>query len=83
MDDDELDETLNDIQIRTARMDERTEHILTRLDKLRESHEDQDKKIGNLEDRVNRHGMVLGGIIFSVTTAISALASWVAGLIHL
>jgi len=83
MDEDELDKTLTDIHVRTERMDERTEHILTRLDKLHEGHQKQGNEIDELANRVDRHGAVLGVITFGVTTAISALASWATGIIQI
>lgn len=82
---DEKQDVIYQIAQTTARTEERARNIERDVKELKvryvEESAQRDEKIGNLEDRVDRHGMLLGGGIAVVVSSLSAAFGWLFGLI--
>lgn len=74
---------LRKISNSTARIDERTEHMERRLTDLQAQNTAQDEQIDELDNKVRRHGLILGVITFGTATIFTAIASKFDKLFHL
>ncbi|MFC6953771.1 emp24/gp25L/p24 family protein [Halorubellus litoreus] len=82
MEDDEKNKYLRDIATRTARIDERTNHISNELQSLRENDARHDERLDSLDSRVQRNTMITSGVLFSLGSAITAIFAKLGGLIR-
>lgn len=69
----DLEGNLTKIGNQTARIDERTEHMERRLDDLSTHNKEQDEQLEELDDRVTKHGVVIGFITFGTASVVTAL----------